>query len=176
MTDIKNEDTGDKKSLNFIEQAVEKDLKEGKNGGKVQTRFPPEPNGYLHIGHAKAICLDFGMAASTMAVYVTFVSTIQTRPKRTWNTWRSHPRGYSIGLATKWGNEYYASDYFQQLWDFAIRLIEERKSIYRRANCRTDCRAERYSHASQECEQSRTVTVPIEESLRTLQEDELAVR
>ena len=58
MTDIKNEDTGDKKSLNFIEQAVEKDLKEGKNGGKVQT----------------------------MAVYVTFVSTTQTRPKRTWNT------------------------------------------------------------------------------------------
>ena len=64
MTEMNATEATEKRSLNFIEQAVENDLKEGKNGGKVQTRFPPEPNGYLHIGHAKAICLDFGIAAN----------------------------------------------------------------------------------------------------------------
>ena len=62
MAEMNATESSEKKSLNFIEQIVEKDLKEGKNGGRIQTRFPPEPNGYLPIGHAKAICMDFGIA------------------------------------------------------------------------------------------------------------------
>lgn len=84
MTDIKNEDTGDKKSLNFIEQAVEKDLKEGKNGGKVQTRFPPNRTDTFTSVMPKLFALTSASLPS-MAAYVTFVSTTQIRPKRMWN-------------------------------------------------------------------------------------------
>lgn len=84
MTDIKNEEASEKKSLNFIEQAVENDLKAGKNGGRVQTRFPPEPNGYLHIGTPKLFA-STSASLLHMVVCATFVSTTLTRRKRIWN-------------------------------------------------------------------------------------------
>lgn len=115
-----------KKSLNFIEQIVENDLQEGRNGGRIQTRFPPEPNGYLHIGHVKAICMDFGIAekyngtcnlrfddTNPVKEDVEYVDSITEDIK-----W----------LGFKWQNIYYASDYFQQLYDLAIRFIKEGKA------------------------------------------------
>ncbi|MDH6309980.1 glutaminyl-tRNA synthetase [Dysgonomonas sp. PFB1-18] len=115
-----------KKSLNFIEVAVENDLAAGKNDGRVQTRFPPEPNGYLHIGHAKAICIDFGIAQKYGGICnlrfddtnpvkedVEYVDSIMEDIK-----W----------LGFDWVNVYYASDYFGQLWDFAVALIKEGKA------------------------------------------------
>ena len=121
-SDVKEE----KKNLNFIEQIVMGDVEKGLNGGRVQTRFPPEPNGYLHIGHAKAICLDFGIAerfggkcnlrfddTNPVKEDVEYVDSIQEDIK-----W----------LGYQWENIYYASDYFQQLYDLAIRFIKEGKA------------------------------------------------
>jgi len=109
-------------SQHFIEQAIEKDLSDGKNGGRVHTRFPPEPNGYLHIGHAKAICLDFGMAekyggrcnlrfddTNPTKEDVEYVDSIKEDIQWLGFTWEDR--------------EYYASDYFSKLWDFAVSLI-----------------------------------------------------
>lgn len=126
MTDIKNEEAGEKKSLNFIEQSVENDLKEGKNGGRVQTRFPPEPNGYLHIGHAKAICLDFGIAANYGGVCN--LRFDDTNPIKEDMEYVEAIKEDIQWLGFQWGNIYYASDYFQQLWDFAVKLIKEGKA------------------------------------------------
>ena len=126
MVEIKNEDTGEKKSLNFIEQIVEKDLAEGKNGGRIQTRFPPEPNGYLHIGHAKAICLDFGIAARYGGVCnLRFDDTNPTKEDMEYIEAIKEDINW---LGFQWANVYNASDYFQQLWDFAVMLIKEGKA------------------------------------------------
>ena len=123
--EAKNEKT-EKKSLNFVEDAVMKDLQEGKNGGRIQTRFPPEPNGYLHIGHAKAICIDFGIAAAHGGVCN--LRFDDTNPSKEDVEYVDAIKEDIQWLGFKWGNIYYASDYFQQLWDFAVRLIKEGKA------------------------------------------------
>lgn len=119
-------EAGEKKSLNFIEEMVEKDLAEGKNGGRVQTRFPPEPNGYLHIGHAKAICMDFGMAEKHNGICN--LRFDDTNPTKEDTEYVDAIKEDIEWLGFKWENEFYASDYFQQLWDFAIDLIKEGKA------------------------------------------------
>lgn len=126
MSDINTNEEEGKKNLNFIEAAVEKDLAEGKNGGRVQTRFPPEPNGYLHIGHAKAICLDFGIAERHGGICN--LRFDDTNPTKEDEEYVEAIKEDIQWLGYQWGNIYYASDYFQQLWDFAIRLIEESKA------------------------------------------------
>lgn len=123
---INNEANNEKKSLNFIEQIVANDLQEGKNGGSLQTRFPPEPNGYLHIGHAKAICMDFGLAQKFGGVCN--LRFDDTNPQKEDNEYVEAIKHDIEWLGFKWGNIYHASDYFQQLWDFAIRLIKEGKA------------------------------------------------
>ena len=116
----------EKKSLNFIEQIVEADLAEGKNGGRVQTRFPPEPNGYLHIGHAKAIALDFGIAKKYGGVCNLRMD--DTNPqKEDMEYVRAIERDIEW-LGFKWGKVLYASDYFQELWDLAVELIKRGKA------------------------------------------------
>ena len=126
MTNPEEEKVTEKKSLNFIEAKVEEDLANGKNGGRVQTRFPPEPNGYLHIGHAKAICLDFGIAAQHGGVCnLRFDDTNPTKENMEYVDAIKEDIQW---LRYQWGNEYYASDYFQQLWDFAIELIKRGKA------------------------------------------------
>lgn len=126
MTDLNNCESTEKKNLNFIEQIVEKNLQEGKNGGRLQTRFPPEPNGYLHIGHAKAICMDFGVAQKFSGVCN--LRFDDTNPQKEDTEYVEAIKQDIEWLGFKWGNIYHASDYFQQLWDFAIRLIKEGKA------------------------------------------------
>ncbi|MDE6825251.1 MAG: glutamine--tRNA ligase/YqeY domain fusion protein [Paramuribaculum sp.] len=121
------EETENAKGLNFIEQIVADDLKAGKNGGRLNTRFPPDPNGYLHIGHAKAICMDFGIAEK-------FGGTCNlrfddTNPVKEDVEYVDAIREDIHWLGFDWGDrEYYASDYFPQLYDLAVRLIKEGKA------------------------------------------------
>ena len=120
---VKEENTyEEKKSLSFVEQIVEQDLAEGKNGGRIQTRFPPEPNGSLHIGHAKAICMDFGVAEKYHGVCN--LRFDDTNPSKEKNEYVENILNDIRWLGFQWGNIYYASEYFQKLWDFAVWMIE----------------------------------------------------
>ncbi len=122
-----NAEGEEKKPLNFVQQIVADDLEAGKNGGRLNTRFPPEPNGYLHIGHAKAICMDFGVAEK-------FGGTCNlrfddTNPQKEDTEYVDAIKRDIHWLGFDWGDRlYYASDYFPKLYDFAIRLIKEGKA------------------------------------------------
>lgn len=120
---IKEKDTSlEKKNISFVEQIVENDLAEGKNAGHIQTRFPPEPNGYLHIGHAKAICMDFGVAEKYNGVCN--LRFDDTNPTKENNEYVENILNDITWLGFKWGKIFYASDYFDKLWEFAVWMIK----------------------------------------------------
>ncbi|MFO7849958.1 MAG: glutamine--tRNA ligase/YqeY domain fusion protein [Spirochaetia bacterium] len=123
----KNETAQQEESLNFIERVIEKDLEEGKHGGKVITRFPPEPNGYLHIGHAKSICLNFGLAEKYGGrCHLRFDDT---NPAKEEIEYIDSIKEDVRWLGFDWGeHEYYASDYFDQLYELAEKLIIDGKA------------------------------------------------
>ncbi len=127
MAEIKEEIKENASGLNFVEQYIKEDLEAGKNGGRLNTRFPPEPNGYLHIGHAKAIIMDFGAAEK-------FGGTCNlrfddTNPQKEDTEYVEAIKRDIHWLGFDWGDRlYYASDYFPQLWDLAVRMIKEGKA------------------------------------------------
>ena len=123
MTTLEGNNTEEKKTLSFVEQLIEQDLAEGKNGGRIQTRFPPEPNGYLHIGHAKAICMDFGAAEKYKGICN--LRFDDTNPSKENNEYVDNILNDIKWLGFKWEHIYYASDYFEKLWEFAEWLINK---------------------------------------------------
>lgn len=162
MTMLQENGKEEKKSISFVEQSVEQDLAEGKNGGRIQTRFPPEPNGYLHIGHAKAICMDFGVAENYNGVCN--LRFDDTNPSKEGTEYVDSILNDIQWLGFKWGNLYYASDYFKKLWDFAIWLIEQGKAYVDEQT--SEQIAEQKGTPTQAGTPSPYRDRPIEESLR----------
>ena len=111
------------KGPNFLEEIIKEDLKNGKNGGRVLTRFPPEPNGYLHIGHATSICLNFGLAKEFGGK--TNLRFDDTNPETEETEYVESIKADIRWLGFEWSNEFYASDYFETLYGFAVKLIEK---------------------------------------------------
>src|SRR6516225_5537641 len=119
MNEIKKEE---EKSLNFLEEIVEDDLEAGKYKS-ILTRFPPEPNGYLHIGHSKSICLNFGLARKYGGK--TNLRFDDTNPVTEDTEYVESIKEDIKWLGFKWAKELYASDYFSQLYEFAVALIRK---------------------------------------------------
>ncbi|MBK7762850.1 MAG: glutamine--tRNA ligase/YqeY domain fusion protein [Bacteroidetes bacterium] len=113
----------EEKSLNFIEEIIEKDIAEGIHEGRVHTRFPPEPNGYLHIGHSKAICLNFGLAKKYQGKCN--LRFDDTNPEKEEVEYVDSIKEDIQWLGFRWDNEFYASDYFDKIYGFAVALIQK---------------------------------------------------
>jgi glutaminyl-tRNA synthetase len=113
----------EERSLNFLEEIIENDIADGKNNGRVHTRFPPEPNGYLHIGHATSICLNFGLAKKYNGKCN--LRFDDTNPVTEETEYVENIKQDIKWLGFEWDNEFYASDYFEQLYDFAVTLIKK---------------------------------------------------
>ena len=152
--------------MNFIEQMVEKDLAEGKNDGRLQTRFPPEPNGYLHIGHAKAICMDFGIASQYGGTCN--LRFDDTNPLKEDMEYMDSIKQDIQWLGFQWANEYYASDYFPQLWEFAVRLIKEGRAYVDEQS--SEDIAQQKGTPTQPGTESPYRNRPIEESLKLFEQ------
>ncbi|MDY6250634.1 MAG: glutamine--tRNA ligase/YqeY domain fusion protein [Bacteroidaceae bacterium] len=152
--------------MNFIEQIVEKDLAEGKNDGRLQTRFPPEPNGYLHIGHAKAICMDFGIASQYGGTCN--LRFDDTNPLKEDMEYMDSIKQDIQWLGFQWANEYYASDYFPQLWEFAVRLIKEGRAYVDEQS--SEDIAQQKGTPTQPGTESPYRNRPIEESLKLFEQ------
>lgn len=113
----------EEKSLNFIEEIIENDIANGLHDGRIHTRFPPEPNGYLHIGHSKAICLNFGLATKYNGLCN--LRFDDTNPEKEEVEYVDSIKEDIAWLGFKWDNEFYASDYFEQLYQFAVDLVKK---------------------------------------------------
>ena len=129
---MNNENAGrkefeEKPTLNFIEEIIEEDIRTGKNNSRVHTRFPPEPNGYLHIGHAKSICLNFGLGQKYNGK--TNLRFDDTNPVKEDVEYVDSIMEDVKWLGFNWDGLYYASDYFEQLYQMAVKLIKKDKAF-----------------------------------------------
>src|SRR5260221_1774364 len=123
---VKNETAKAPEGLDFVRRIVEEDLQTGKWGGRVATRFPPEPNGYLHIGHAKSICLNFGIANEYNGICN--LRYDDTNPAKEEEEYVRSIEEDVKWLGFEWSNKLWASDYFDAMYDFAVELIKKGKA------------------------------------------------